>query len=912
MEQEQQQKQQKQEQKQDDDNEQQSSNCPAPAISTYRLVVECCVKAQQVDAAVQILTLAIQRYKNNRNHKMNNMNHTENHNNHHQQQHQQDSVVVAILPSMYSFELVICFLCDKGRWRQALHLFNLMEELAMMQHQQQQNEQQQQRPTIQMANAVLIAMSRAGEVAQAKHLLHRLMRNNNNNKYKQQQQSSSSYHSSSSYWSLQPNIISYNALISVCANTSGRWKEAIQIYDWLVRTPGVQPDIYTYTNIIRAYGKGQQIRQAMTLFQVVQDRKIPCDVHIYTALIQAYATATTTSSSLSSSSSHRSNNNNYNNNNNNANHVVDDPMNPPYWRKALDLLDEMNKLSSSNSSNSDGSCPSSSSLVRLRPNAVTYNAAISACGNNLQWEKALELLQQMKQEPNCILPSKLIYNNVLTAMARASKQQIIITRSDQDDDDEIHKKKNNKKGNSIIWTHAKQLLHEMDEAGIEKDGFTYSAALTCCQDHWEEALALIDTMQQQKQKQQGVSSNYNIQTRRRRGGVKTRTGAATTTISIQPNKMAYTAAITSCGKAGQAQAALDLFRNITMPITTTTTRVNSSHRSSLLLDNQHQIIIPDRVMYNALFSALRSSNNNNKRRRKRRNNKIDDGMNETLVVWNLWDQMVQQGRPYRRRRPPRLLQQEQSLWNPLFLHHHHDGNNNDQKNSSSSILTTKTTTSSSSFSSSSSRFPISAMHIVTPDMITVTNAIGALNHMMIDNINNNNDDNNNNNENDTNHKEKDISFVDCVMDQIYCDAVELMCSSSSSSSASGNGNIRSSTTTATLPVLCVTKDKNTKKRHTSSSSTTRTTTSSWEVDLSGLSLPVARAACRHIFLQNILQGTTTTTSSSSSRLAQPTTQQQEEQQKQHQGKRKSMGWNTKLSPIQFRNLILRTGVGRAN
>ena len=569
---------QEQKQEQQDDNEQQSSNCPAPAISTYRLVVECCVKAQQVDAAVQILTLAIQRYKNKRNHKMNNMNHTENHNNNNQQQqHQQDSVV-AILPSMYSFELVICFLCDKGRWRQALHLFNLMEELAMMQHQQQQNEQQQQRPTIQMANAVLIAMSRAGEVAQAKHLLHRLMRNNNNNnKYKQQQ---SSYHSSSSYWSLQPNIISYNALISVCANTSGRWKEAIQIYDWLVRTPGVQPDICTYTNIIRAYGKGQQIRQAMTLFQVVQDRKIPCDVHIYTALIQAYATATTTSSSSSlsssSSSSRRSNNNNYNNNNN-ANHVVDDPMNPPYWRKALDLLDEMIKLSSSSNSNSsDGSSPSSSSLVRLRPNAVTYNAAISACGNNLQWEKALELLQQMKQEPNCILPSKLIYNNVLTAMARASKQQIIITRSyHNDDDDEIHKKKNNKKGNSIIWTHAKQLLHEMDEAGIEKDGFTYSAALTCCQDHWEDALALIDTMQQQQQKQQGVSSNYNIQTRRRRGGgVKTRTGAATTTISIQPNKMAYTAAITSCGKAGQAQAALDLFRNITMPITTT--RVISS------------------------------------------------------------------------------------------------------------------------------------------------------------------------------------------------------------------------------------------------------------------------------------------------------------------------------------------------
>jgi pentatricopeptide repeat protein len=65
-----------------------------------------------------------------------------------------------------------------------------------------------------------------------------------------------------------------------------------------------------------------------------------------------------------------------------------------------------------------------------------------------------------------------------------------------------------------LWTRAMDLLRQMEEDGIEPDGFSFSSAISCCGagGKWKEALELIKIM--------------------RKGGPKTR-----------PNKIAYTAAI---------------------------------------------------------------------------------------------------------------------------------------------------------------------------------------------------------------------------------------------------------------------------------------------------------------------------------------------------------------------------------
>ena len=595
---------------------------PFPAISTYRLVMECCVKAQQSDAAVQVLLSAVNQYN--------------------------------VTPSLYSFELVVGLLCDKGRWRQALQLFNLMDELSI-------------RKTVQIGNSVLIAMSRAGEVAQARHLLHRMSKKGSR---------------------MQPNVISYNCIISACANTPGRWKEALKVFDLCVRAPGVRPDIYTYTSALRACAKGHELRKALALWQVLQDRKLRRDAHVYTAMMEVCAST-------------------------------------KHWEKALHLLQEMQK-------------------DNIKPTEVTFSAAISACGNARQWEAALELLREMKRHPINITPSKMTYNNVLTALARASKTSNTTLYS-----------ANQPHEADFIWTQAKELLLEMDSAGINKDGFTYSAALTCCQGQWKEALKLIEDMRETQAK------------------------STDKRFSIQPNKMAYTAAISSCGKAGQAKVALELFRNITTP--------NSKKGK----DGNFERIIPDRVMYNALFSALRSAG------------ATDDCLGtQASTIWKIWQQMVQQGRR-RGPQPSSYIQQGKSHDNGLSF--------------------------------------TAAINVVTPDMITITNALGALNNLREP-------------KDGKNCLEKDID-VDEVVDQIYSDSLELM--------RTGTG----------LPTLVVSDQD---IQHASPS---------WEFDMSGLSLPVSRAACRHLFLKSILEA------------SMPNQQPDRKKMKKLQ------------NSFIFRNLILRTGVG---
>ena len=106
-----------------------------------------------------------------------------------------------------------------------------------------------------------------------------------------------------------------------------------------------------------------------------------------------------------------------------------------------------------------------------------------------------------------------------------------------------------------LWPKALDLLDQMNQDGIEPDGFCYSSAINCCgaEGRWKEACQLIDKM--------------------RRGSPKNR-----------PNKIAYTACISACGRAGQASKALELFQ-----------------------DMKDDGIPADRVAYNALFSALRVS-----------------------------------------------------------------------------------------------------------------------------------------------------------------------------------------------------------------------------------------------------------------------------------------------------------------
>jgi pentatricopeptide repeat domain-containing protein 1 len=205
---------------------------------------------------------------------------------------------------------------------------------------------------------------------------------------------------------------------------------------------------------IRACVKGGKTERALSLFQVGKDKGLVLDSYFYTAAIEACD-----------------------------------------WSQALKLLDEMETYG-------------------IPPSEVAYSVTIKACGNGGQWQKALDLLESMRQKNMSI--NIYNYNAAISAISKAAKQGIKSNAND-----------------GHLWTEVMKLLSMMRSDGIEPDGFSFSAAISCCgsEGRWQEALQLIEEM--------------------RSGGP-----------NIQPNQVAYTAAISSCGRAGQIDAALGLFRQM--------------------------------------------------------------------------------------------------------------------------------------------------------------------------------------------------------------------------------------------------------------------------------------------------------------------------------------------------------------
>jgi pentatricopeptide repeat protein len=277
--------------------------------------------------------------------------------------------------------------------------------------------------------------------------------------------------------------------VIAAAANQGRWKDALAVLDACQREPGVAPDIYTYTNAIRACAKGGMMKRALSLLQVANDKMLPVDSYCYTAAIEACAKAND-------------------------------------WRKALNLLNEMENRG-------------------ILPTGVTYSVTISACGNGGQWQKALKLLDVMRAKQMKI--NLITYNAAITALSKAAKQLskspsgLVLVKDDHNDKQ------------LELWKIAMSLLERIKEDGIEPDGFSFSAAISCCgsQGRWKEALELLEIM--------------------RAGGPR-----------MRPNKIAYTATISSCGRSGQADEAIRLFRQM-----------------------KDEGLAADLVAYNALFSSLR-------------------------------------------------------------------------------------------------------------------------------------------------------------------------------------------------------------------------------------------------------------------------------------------------------------------
>ena len=63
---------------------------------------------------------------------------------------------------------------------------------------------------------------------------------------------------------LQPNVITYNSVISACEK-GGKAESALQLF-YEMRQQGLQPNVIFYTAVISACGKGGKAERALQLF----------------------------------------------------------------------------------------------------------------------------------------------------------------------------------------------------------------------------------------------------------------------------------------------------------------------------------------------------------------------------------------------------------------------------------------------------------------------------------------------------------------------------------------------------------------------------------------------------------------------------------------------------------------------
>ena len=86
----------------------------------------------------------------------------------------------------------------------------------------------------------------------------------------------------------------------------------------------------------------------------------------------------------------------------------------------------------------------------MRPNAIVYSSAISACGSAGEWRRALDLLDEMISLG--ISPNTITYNAAIQACERSG-----------------------------VWREAVRLFESMGAAGVERDAISYNCVVRACE-----------------------------------------------------------------------------------------------------------------------------------------------------------------------------------------------------------------------------------------------------------------------------------------------------------------------------------------------------------------------------------------------------------------------------------------------
>lgn len=88
---------------------------------------------------------------------------------------------------------------------------------------------------------------------------------------------------------LKPNTFTWNAMLTACSR-SNECDLAEDLYKAFqaCSTPQVKPNFWTYNLMINIYGKGGRLKEARSLFRLMEDQGLPFDAATFNALMNAY------------------------------------------------------------------------------------------------------------------------------------------------------------------------------------------------------------------------------------------------------------------------------------------------------------------------------------------------------------------------------------------------------------------------------------------------------------------------------------------------------------------------------------------------------------------------------------------------------------------------------------------------
>lgn len=243
-------------------------------------------------------------------------------------------------PDIQTFNTVISACGRAGEWELALEVMS------------QAKERRGLRLTRVTYNAAIAACGKGGRVERAVELLGE-MRNAG----------------------LVPDAMSFNSAMLACAER-GSWKQALSLLREMEssgqigskgggpRAGGISPDEFSYSSAIVACGRGGKWSLGVGLLDSMRRKGVSLSTVSYNAAMTACGDA-------------------------------------GQWQRAVELLREMQAAQRIEGSEQTGQVEGSVQVPTVSapaPDAISYNVAIRACSNAGQWQPALSILEEMRQQ----------------------------------------------------------------------------------------------------------------------------------------------------------------------------------------------------------------------------------------------------------------------------------------------------------------------------------------------------------------------------------------------------------------------------------------------------------------------------------------------------------------------------------